>query len=61
MTDKPTLTLNQYTINTMIFEAEESNNGDTSTDNSRVIGSKRMGRADHVTCIGEIIFVRRGN
>jgi len=45
----------------MIFEAEESNNGDTSTDNSRVIGSKRMGRADHVTCIGEIIFVRRGN
>ena len=61
MADKPTLTLNQYTINSMIFEAQQSNNGYTSTDTSRVIGSKRMGRADHVECIGEIVFVRRGN
>jgi len=52
MEDKPTLTLNQYTINTMIFEAEENNNGYTSTDTSRVIRSKRMGRVDHVACIG---------
>jgi len=61
MADKPTLTLNQCTIITMIFEAEEINNGYTSTDTSRVIGSKKMGRADHVARIGEIIFVRRGN
>jgi hypothetical protein len=60
MADKPTLTLNQYNINTMIFEAEESNNGYTSTDIRRVIRSKRMGRAGHVACIGEIIFVSRG-
>ena len=42
-------------------EAEESNNGHSLTDTSRVIRSKRMGRADHVACIGEIIFVNRGN